>query len=62
VSGGKGDDEHISEAQCMYDYLTARGVSWNQILMEDQSETPIKIFKTRGSPYAAKWAPGTLPW
>ena len=37
VSGGKGDNEHISEAQCMYDYLTARGVSWNQILMEDQS-------------------------
>ncbi len=37
VSGGKGDDEHISEAQCMYDYLTAHGVSWNQILMEDQS-------------------------
>ena len=37
VSGGKGDNEHISEAQCMYDYLTARGVSGNQILMEDQS-------------------------
>lgn len=37
VSGGKGDDEHQSEAQCMYDYLTARGVRWNQILMEDQS-------------------------
>ena len=37
VSGGKGDDEHISEAQCMYDYLTARGVHWNQILMEDRS-------------------------
>ena len=37
VTGGKGDDEHQSEAQAMYDYLTARGVSWNQILMEDQS-------------------------
>ena len=37
VSGGKGDDEHQSEAQCMYDYLTAHGVSWNRILMEDQS-------------------------
>ena len=24
VTGGKGDDEHISEAQGMYDYLTAR--------------------------------------
>lgn len=37
VTGGKGDDEHVSEAQAMYDYLTARGVSWDQILMEDQS-------------------------
>lgn len=26
VTGGKGDDEHISEAQGMYDYLAAHGV------------------------------------
>ena len=25
VSGGQGPDEHISEAQCMYDYLTEHG-------------------------------------
>ena len=37
VSGGKGDDEHQSEAQCMYDYLTGHGVSDAKILMEDQS-------------------------
>lgn len=37
VAGGKGDDEHISEAQCMYDYLTARGVDGANILKEDQS-------------------------
>lgn len=37
VSGGKGDDEHISEAQCMYDYLTAHGVDGTDIYMEDQS-------------------------
>lgn len=37
VTGGKGDDEHISEAQCMYDYLTAHGVPGEKILMEDQS-------------------------
>lgn len=37
VSGGKGDDEHISEAQCMYDYLTAHGVDGASILMEDSS-------------------------
>ena len=37
VSGGQGDDEHQSEAQCMYDYLTDHGVDGGQILMEDQS-------------------------
>lgn len=37
VTGGKGDDEHQSEAQAMYDYLTARGVSESKILMENQS-------------------------
>lgn len=37
VSGGKGDNEHISEAQAMYDYLTEHGVDGEQILMEDQS-------------------------
>ena len=37
VSGGKGDNEHISEAQCMYDYLTAHGVDGANILMEDRS-------------------------
>ena len=33
VSGGRGDDEHQSEAQCMYDYLTAHGVDGEQIRM-----------------------------
>lgn len=37
VSGGKGDNEHISEAQCMYDYLTAHGVDGAKIIREDQS-------------------------
>ena len=37
VSGGQGPDEHQSEAQCMYDYLTDHGVDGNQILLEDQS-------------------------
>ena len=37
VSGGQGPDEHISEAQCMYDYLTEQGVDGDQILLEDQS-------------------------
>ncbi len=37
VTGGKGDDEHLSEAQAMYDYLTERGVDGERILMEDRS-------------------------
>ncbi len=37
VTGGKGDDEHMSEAQAMYDYLTARGVDGERIWMEDKS-------------------------
>ena len=37
VSGGKGDNEDISEAQCMYNELTKRGISPDRIIMEDQS-------------------------
>lgn len=37
VSGGRGDDEHQSEAEAMYDYLTAHGVNGEKILMEDRS-------------------------
>ncbi len=39
VTGGKGDDEHVSEAQGMYDYLTAHGVNGANIYKEDQSRT-----------------------
>ena len=47
VSGGKGDDEHVSEAQCMYDYLTAHGVDGENIFMEDQSRnTHQNIYNT----------------
>ncbi|MBQ8960793.1 MAG: YdcF family protein [Ruminococcus sp.] len=37
VSGGKGDDEEISEAQCMAEYLTAKGIAPDRIFMEDKS-------------------------
>ena len=39
VSGGKGKDEPISEAQCMYDYLTDWGIHPDRILMEDQASS-----------------------
>lgn len=38
VSGGQGRDEHISEAQGMYDYLTAQGIEKERIFMEDKSK------------------------
>jgi len=37
VTGGKGDDEHMSEAQAMHDYLVEHGVSSEQIILEDQA-------------------------
>lgn len=37
VSGGQGKDEHISEARCMYEYLTGHGVKGENILLEDTS-------------------------
>lgn len=38
VSGGQGPDEHISEAQGMYDYLVKQGVDPGRIIKEDRSE------------------------
>ena len=37
VTGGKGDDEHKSEAQTMHDYLVEHGVSSEQIILEDKA-------------------------
>lgn len=37
VSGGKGSDELISEAECMYRYLLKKGISPKRIIKEDNS-------------------------
>lgn len=37
VSGGQGGGEDISEAQCMYNELTAMGIDSERIWMEDQA-------------------------
>lgn len=62
VTGGKGDDEHQSEAQCMYDYLTAHGVDGEQILMEDQSRNTWQNInctrKLLSSEEGTEWATG----
>ncbi len=38
VSGGQGDNEDISEAECMKIFLTDRGFDPNRIIKEDKSE------------------------
>lgn len=37
LSGGKGADEPMSEAQCMFDTLVTRGIDESRLLMEDKS-------------------------
>ena len=37
VSGGQGDGEDISEAECMYRWLVARGIDSSRIYKEEQS-------------------------
>ena len=39
VSGGKGDNEHISEAEAMYEALVNDGISENRITKEDKSSS-----------------------
>ena len=42
VSGGQGVDEPVSEAQAMFDYLTAAGIPAQQIYMEDRSTSTVE--------------------
>lgn len=37
VSGGQGEDEAVSEAECMFRYMTGRGIAPERILLEDRS-------------------------
>ena len=42
VTGGKGDDVNLSEAQCMFNYLTAAGIDEGRITMEDRATTTVE--------------------
>ena len=42
VTGGKGDDMNLSEAQCMFNYLTAAGIDEGRITMEDRATTTVE--------------------
>ncbi len=45
VSGGKGNDEHVSEAQAMYDYLVEHGVDGSRIHKEERSRNTSQNLK-----------------
>ena len=44
ATGGKGSDENISEAQCIYNYLTAMGIDGSRIWLEEQATSTIENF------------------
>lgn len=45
LSGGKGSDEVKSEAQCMYEVMTADGISADRLYIEDKSTTTRENFE-----------------
>lgn len=45
VSGGKGADESISEAECMYKYLVNKGIDEKRLIKEDKSKTTYENFE-----------------
>ncbi|MCD7773416.1 MAG: YdcF family protein [Ruminococcus sp.] len=48
VSGGQGNDELISEAECMYGYLVGKGIESKRIIKEDKAtstEENLKLSK-----------------
>ena len=42
VTGGKGPGEDITEAKCMFDWLTERGVEPSRVLMEDKATSTME--------------------
>lgn len=44
LTGGTGYGEEISEAQCMYDYLTEHGVEPERLILEDQASDTAENF------------------
>ena len=42
VSGGMGSGERITEAECMYNYLTARGIAPERIILETRATSTME--------------------
>ena len=45
VTGGKGDETNLSEAQCMFNTLVESGIDPGRILMEDQATSTAENFQ-----------------
>ena len=45
ASGGQGEDELITEAQCIFDHLTAMGIAPERILLEENSTSTWENFR-----------------
>ena len=45
LTGGQGYGENITEAQCMYNYLTAHGVDGSRLIMEEQATSTAENFR-----------------
>lgn len=45
ASGGQGEDEQISEAQCIFNHLTQMGIDESRIWLEDRSTSTWENFK-----------------
>lgn len=55
LSGGRGSGENLTEAQCMFDWLTARGIPAERLLLEDRAtntyeniQYSLQLLETRG--------------
>lgn len=63
VSGGKGPDEALSEAQAMADYLIAHELPRERIILEDQSTSTCKLSgsaRTSWTPASRRTLPSPL--
>lgn len=45
ATGGKGDDENISEAQCIFNHLTALGIAADRIWLEERATSTVENFE-----------------
>ena len=69
LTGGRGYGEEITEAQCMYDWLTARGVDPARLILEEQAGVTNDFHIARSRLIAARQGyghvfgvPAELPW